>query len=108
MRWVSAALPHHVNVELLRLAFFELKRNAPHGVDGLIWRDYAADLERRLEDLHARVHRGAYRALPSRTTVYTEADGRQRPLEVAALEYKIVSPVLEIPRQFGVAMIPCC
>ena len=60
------ALLHHVNVELLGEAFFELKEDAAPGVDGLTWRDYEADLERNLVDLHARVHRGAYRALPSR------------------------------------------
>ena len=63
----------------------------PHpGVDGLTWQDYEADLDRRIEDLHARVHRGAYRALPSRRRYIPKADGRQRPLAVAALEDKIV------------------
>jgi RNA-directed DNA polymerase len=59
-------------------------------VDGLTWRDYEQDLERNLEDLHARVHRGAYRALPSRRVYIPKPDGRQRPLAVAALEDKIV------------------
>ena len=57
---------------------------------GLTWRDYEADLERNLEDLHDRVHRGAYRALPSRRVYIPKPDGRQRPLAVAALEDKIV------------------
>ena len=60
------SLFHHLSVELLRLAFFELKRDAAPGVDGLTWQDYEADLDRKIEDLHARVQRGAYRALPSR------------------------------------------
>jgi RNA-directed DNA polymerase len=84
------SLLHHINVDLLRLAFFELKRNAAPGVDGLTWQDYEADLELRLVDLHARVQRGAYRALPSRRRYIPKADGRQRPLAVAALEDKIV------------------
>ena len=84
------SLLHHISIELLRLAFFELKRNAAPGVDGLTWQDYEADLERRLGDLHARVLRGAYRALPSRRTYIPKADGKQRPLAVAALEDKIV------------------
>ena len=66
------------------------RRDAAPGVDGLTWRDYEADLDRKLEDLHARVHRGAYRALPSRRRYIPKADGRQRPLAVAALEDKIV------------------
>ncbi|MDF2766811.1 MAG: group intron reverse transcriptase/maturase, partial [Rhodospirillales bacterium] len=65
-------------------------RDAAPGVDGLTWRDYEAALEPRLRDLHARVHRGAYRALPSRRRYIPKPDGRQRPLAVAALEDKIV------------------
>ena len=60
------------------------------GVDRLTWQDYEADLERKLGDLHDRVHRGAYRALPSRRVYIPKPDGRQRPLAVAALEDKIV------------------
>ena len=59
-------------------------------MDGLTWQDYEADLERRLEDLHGRVHRGAYRAQPSRRVYIPKPDGRQRPLAIAALEDKIV------------------
>src|SRR4051794_36263091 len=61
-------LLHHVNVDTLRTAFYALKRDAAPGVDGLTWRDYAADLEPRLAALHDRVHRGAYRPQPSRRT----------------------------------------
>jgi RNA-directed DNA polymerase len=84
------ALFHHISVDLLRTAFFALKRDAAAGVDGLKWQDYEADLERNLEDLHARVQRGAYRALPSRRQYIPKPDGRQRPLAIAALEDKIV------------------
>jgi hypothetical protein len=81
---------HHISVDLLKAAFFALKGDAAPGVDRLTWRDYEADLGRRLEDLHDRVHRGAYRALPSRRVYIPKPDGRQRPLAVAALEDKIV------------------
>src|SRR6516225_275908 len=84
------ALFHHLSVGLFREAFFALKRDAAPGVDGLTWRTYEADLERNLTDLHARVQRGAYRALPSRRAYIPKADGKQRPLAVAALEDKIV------------------
>src|SRR3954468_12907297 len=84
------ALLHHINLDLLRMAFLDLKRTAAPGVDGLTWQDYEADLERNLTDLHDRVHRGAYRALPSRRQYIPKPDGRQRPLAVAALEDKIV------------------
>jgi RNA-directed DNA polymerase len=59
-------------------------------VDGVTWQEYEADIERRLADLHARIHRGAYRPQPSRRTYIPKADGRQRPLAIAALEDKIV------------------
>jgi RNA-directed DNA polymerase len=84
------ALFHHLSVSMLRMAFFALKRDAAPGVDGLTWQDYEADLDRRIEDLHARVQRGRYRALPSRRRYIPKSDGRQRPLAVAALEDKIV------------------
>jgi RNA-directed DNA polymerase len=84
------ALLHHISIDLLEDAFFELKENAAPGVDGLTWQEYEADLDRKIEDLHARVHRGAYRALPSRRVYIPKPDGRQRPLAVAALEDKIV------------------
>jgi RNA-directed DNA polymerase len=84
------ALLHHANVDTLRLAFYALKRRAAPGIDGVTWQDYEADLEPRLADLHARVHRGAYRPQPSRRTYIPKADGRQRPLAIAALEDKII------------------
>ena len=84
------ALFHHISIDLLEEAFYELKENAAPGVDRLTWTDYEADLERKLEDLHERVQRGAYRALPSRRVYIPKPDGRQRPLAVAALEDKIV------------------
>jgi RNA-directed DNA polymerase len=84
------ALFHHINTELLEEAFYELAQNAAPGVDRLTWKDYEADLERNIEDLHDRVQGGAYRALPSRRVYIPKADGRQRPLAVAALEDKIV------------------
>ena len=84
------ALLHHVNVEQLRCSYNNLKKGAAAGVDGMTWEEYGADLEGRLADLHGRIHRGAYRAKPSRRVWIPKADGRQRPLGIAALEDKIV------------------
>jgi RNA-directed DNA polymerase len=84
------ALLHHVTVDLLRTAYFKLKRDAAPGVDGTTWREFGQDLEAKLVDLHGRVHRGAYRALPSRRKFIQKEDGRQRPLGIAALEDKIL------------------
>jgi len=84
------SLLHHVTVELLRESFYALKRKAAPGVDGLRWPDYEMELEDNLQDLHARVHRGAYRALPVRRRYIPKPGGKQRPLGIAALEDKIV------------------
>jgi len=84
------ALLHHLTRELLRDSFYALKREAAAGVDGVRWEEYETGLEGRLADLHSRVHRGAYRAQPSRRVYIPKADGRQRPLGVAALEDKTV------------------
>src|ERR1017187_9268214 len=84
------ALLHHVTVDLLRESFYSLKRKAAPGVDGVTWQEYEVGVEDRLVDLHGRVHRGAYRAQPSRRVYIEKADGRQRPLGVAALEDKLV------------------
>ncbi len=84
------ALLHHVNPDTLRTAFYALKRKAAPGADGVTWDDYEADVEPRLADLHGRIHRGAYRPQPARRTYIPKADGRRRPLAIAALEDKIV------------------
>ena len=84
------ALLHHVTVDRLREAFRAIRSDAAAGVDGVTWRDYGQDLEGNLEDLHARVWRGAYRARPTRRVFIPKSDGRLRPLGVASLEDKIL------------------
>ncbi len=81
---------HHLDSSMLRTAFFALKKDAAPGVDGLTWEAYEADLDPRIEDLHSRLHRGAYRAQPARRRFIPKSDGTQRPLAVVALEDKIV------------------
>jgi RNA-directed DNA polymerase len=84
------ALLHHVTVDRLWEAYRAISPGAAAGVDGVMWRDYGLDLEANLRDLHARVHRGAYRAKPTRRVFIPKPDGRLRPLGVAALEDKIL------------------
>jgi group II intron reverse transcriptase/maturase len=91
------ALLHHVDLDRLRAAYRALSPKAAAGVDGVTWQSYGQDLEANLRDLHARLHRGAYRARPSRRAYIPKADGRLRPLGIAALEDKIVQrAVVEI------------
>jgi RNA-directed DNA polymerase len=89
------ALLHHVNIDLLRDSYHSLKKKAAPGVDGMTWKEYGEDLEARITDLHGRIHRGAYRAQPSRRVWIPKDDGRQRPFfalarGIAALEDKVV------------------
>ena len=84
------ALLHHIGPAMLRMAFYAIKRDAVPGVDGMTWQTYEQDLDRRIEDLHARVKSGAYRAQPSRRSYIPKEDGSKRPLAVVALEDKIV------------------
>jgi len=91
------SLAHHISIAMLRVAFFALKRDAAPGVDGLTWQAYEADLDRNLTDLFSRVHRGAYRALPSRRTYIPKADGKQRPLAAAT----VTSNCTSAPSDFG-------
>ena len=88
------ALLHHVDVELLRSAYGWLRKEASAGVDGVTWDAYGEGLERKLVDLHDRIHRGAYRAHPSRRVYIPKPDGRKRPLGIASLEDKIVQRAL--------------
>ena len=88
------ALLHHVDVDRLRAAYWALEPKAAPGVDGVTWADYGQDLEENLRDLHARVHRGAYRASPSRRVYIPKPDGRLRPLGVASLEDKVLQRAL--------------
>jgi retron-type reverse transcriptase len=84
------ALLHHVDLDRLRAAYRAIRPQAAPGVDGVTWAAYGQDLEANLHDLHRRVHAGRYRARPSRRAYIPKADGRLRPLGIAALEDKIL------------------
>src|ERR1700684_2538646 len=86
-------LLHHVNDKLLRDSFYLLKKQAAPGVDRVTWGEYEEGVEGRIADLHDRIHRGAYRAQPSRRVYIPKPDGRQRPLGIAALDLRIPRPL---------------
>jgi RNA-directed DNA polymerase len=83
------ALMHHVTVGRLREAYWAVNPRAATGVDGVTWYAYGLELEANLRDLHTRIQAGSYRARPSRRAYIPKADGRLRPLGIAALEDKI-------------------
>jgi RNA-directed DNA polymerase len=91
--WFTTLL-HHVDNDCLREAFWAINPKAAAGVDGVTWEAYGENLEANLQDLHRRLHSGAYRAKPVRRTYIPKADGRQRPLGIASLEDKIVQGAL--------------
>jgi group II intron reverse transcriptase/maturase len=84
------ALMHHLTVATLWQAYDRLKRKAAPGVDGVTWQEYGENLISRLTELHQRIQSNRYRPQPSRRVYIAKADGRQRPLGIAALEDKIV------------------
>jgi len=85
------ALWHHVcDVNRLREEYFALKRYSAPGVDSQTWQQYGQNLEVNLQDLSARLHRGAYHAKPVKRAYIPKADGRQRPIGIPTLEDKIV------------------
>jgi group II intron reverse transcriptase/maturase len=88
------ALLHHVTVQLLRESYMALKREAAPGVDGVTWRGYQDGMEDRLRSLHERIHKGMYRAQPSKRTRIPKEDGRERKLGIACLEDKIVQKAI--------------
>jgi RNA-directed DNA polymerase len=89
-------LLNHVTPELLRASFFDLKKQSAPGIDGVTWARYAEDFEEQIEDLHSRIHRGTYRALPSKRGWIPKLDGQLRPLGIAALEDKIVQQAVRV------------
>jgi RNA-directed DNA polymerase len=90
------ALLHHVTPQLLYTSFLQLRREARAGVDSVTWEEYGGEgLTGRIDDLHDRVHRGTYRAKPSKRAWIAKPDGRQRPLGIACLEDKIVQKAVK-------------
>lgn len=89
------ALLHHITPELLLDSFLNLRKQAAPGIDGVTWRQYAENLEGRIDDLHDRIHRGVYRAQPSKRTWIPKPDGSQRPLGMASLEDKVVQQAVK-------------
>ena len=89
-------LLNHITPELLRASFFDLKKTAAPGIDGETWAEYAVNFEARIIDLHSRIHRGTYRAQPSKRTWIPKLDGKLRPLGIAALEDKIAQQAVRV------------
>ena len=88
------SLLHHVTATVLRESYYQLKKAAAAGVDEVTWIEYYEGHWDRIESLRERIHKGSYRAQPSKRAYVTKEDGSQRPLGIAALEDKIVQQAI--------------
>jgi len=88
------SLLHHVTATLLRESYYQLRKDAAAGVDEETWFEYYEGHWDRIENLRERIHKGSYRAQPSRRAYVTKEDGSQRPLGIAALEDKIAQQAI--------------
>ena len=93
-RMKFTTLLHHITTSLLVESFYDLKRNAAAGVDGVTWREYEGILYTRVHELHREIHTGAYCVQASRRSYIRKSDGKMRPLGIAALEDKIVQQAI--------------
>lgn len=84
------SLMHHLTLDLLRESFFDLKKKAKPGIDGVTWADFNEDREPLLRELHAKIHSGEYRPKPARRVHISKEDGGERPLAINCVDDKIV------------------
>jgi RNA-directed DNA polymerase len=81
---------HHINEDLLKQSFQQLKRQSAAGCDGVTWDQYADQLGVNISDLHQRLQNGRYKPRPARRVFIPKEDGTQRPLSIICVEDKIV------------------
>jgi group II intron reverse transcriptase/maturase len=89
------SLLHHVTATLLRDSYYHLKKNAAAGVDEETWSEYFMGHWDRIENLRERIHKGSYRAQPSRRSYITKEDGSQRPLGIAQAICIVLNQIYE-------------
>jgi RNA-directed DNA polymerase len=102
-------LYRRLNRDVLRLSFFQLRKDAASGVDGVTYQDYAKNLEANLEVLEGRLRRKAYRARLVRRKYIPKGNGKMRPLGIPALEDKLVQTAVTqiLLAIFEMDFLPC-
>lgn len=83
-------LAHHIDVEFLRVAYQQTRKDGAVGVDEQTAADYAANLEGNLQSLLDRFKSGTYRAPPVRRVEIPKGDGTTRPLGIPTFEDKVL------------------
>ena len=80
---------HLIEGPALKRASRRQRSEAAVGVDGVTKEAYGRNLEAHLEDLHARLKAKRYRHQPSRRVHIPKAQGKTRPIGIAAFEAKL-------------------
>jgi group II intron reverse transcriptase/maturase len=83
-------LAHHIDVDWLKGAWRQTRKDGATGIDGRTAAAYAQDLEGNLARLLDRSKSGLYRAPPVRRTYIPKADGKMRPLGIPTIEDKVL------------------
>ena len=90
------ALMHQVTPELLVTSFYQLKKQAARGVDGISWSEYEEGLETRVSDLHRRIQSGRYKPQPARRVYIPKGNGELRPLSIQCVEDKVAQQAVSM------------
>ena len=93
-KMVFTSLYHLINADLLRECHNDLDGDKAAGVDNVTKAEYEANLEDNLYDLVERLKRKNYKPQPSLRVYIPKADGKMRPLGMAAYEDKLVQSAL--------------
>ena len=82
-------LAHHIDLDWLKEAFMQVRRDGATGVDNQTWQEYAQNWEENLTGLLNRFKSGGYSAPPVRRVHIPKGDGSQtRPIGIPTIEDK--------------------
>lgn len=87
---VFTTLAHNMDVDFLREAYRQTRKNSSPGIDGVTAKEYGEDLEENLKELHERLKSGRYKAQPVKRAWLEKDNGKKRPIGKPAFEDKIV------------------
>jgi len=84
------SLAHLLSPEFLKETWTQLNKRGAHGVDGQTVKEFEDGLDERVQDLHARLKAGQYRAPPVRRVNIPKGQGKTRPLGIPTVEDRLV------------------
>jgi len=83
-------LAHHIDLDFLREAFRQTRKDGAAGVDGVTGKEYEIDLDNKLQGLLDRFKSGRYRAPDVRRVHIPKGKGKTRPLGIPTFEDKVL------------------